>query len=206
MRHLKMLGLVVIAAIGLMAFAGAGTASATAVCTSTTTPECTGADMYGLGTSLHLSLVPGTSLKTTDTSGNVIATCNLSTILADQENTGSATETVKYSVTKVTWEGCSQTTDTIALGTLEIHWISGTHNGTGTYKGSEWTDMLFGVSCTYGTGTGTTIGTLTGGAAPTLNVETALNKTAGGFLCPSTIIWEATYLVTEPHAFFVTEK
>ncbi|MGN6275722.1 MAG: DUF6531 domain-containing protein, partial [Solirubrobacterales bacterium] len=63
--------------------------------------------------------------------------------------------------------------------------------------------VIFGVSCTYGTGTGTTLGTLKGGEEPLLSISASVPKTAGGFLCPSTATWSAEYVVTEPHALFV---
>lgn len=109
-------------------------------------------------------------------------------------------------VGSITQGGCSQTTDTISNGSLEIHYISGTHNGTVTGAGSQVTAQIFGVSCTYGTGIGTHLGTLTGGATPTLNVATTVTKTAGGFLCPSTAGWDAEFEVDSPHALFVTES
>jgi hypothetical protein len=71
-------------------------------------------------------------------------------------------------------------------------------------KGSQVTLNIFGVSCTYGTGEGTILGTITGGEAPELAINAALPKTAGGFLCPGTGVWNAKYIVTSPHAVHIT--
>src|SRR4029079_4170789 len=85
---------------------------------------------------------------------------------------------------------------------LEIKWTSGT-SGEVIGKETQWTLGIFGVSCTYGFGAGTTLGTITGGSAPLLAISTAIAKTAGGFLCPSTTTWDAEYVFTEPHAIYV---
>lgn len=205
MKYLKMLGLAAVSAMAFMAIVGASSASATVACTATTTPECTGTDMYGATTVLHSSLKTGTSAKLTGSGGEVIATCTGSTVKGDQENTGSSTETIGILVTELLWSGCNQTTDTVNPGTLELHWISGTHNATVTAKNAEVTVNIFGVSCTYGSGaTGLDIGTLIGGTAPELNIAANVTKTAGGFLCPGTAGWDAEYIVTEPHAVFFT--
>ena len=162
---------------------------------------------YGQNVVIDSSLItngPDGDAKLTDSSGNVIATCTGGTVKGAINNEGGATETVSGNISELTWTGCSQTTDTVANGSLEIHWIEGTHNGTVTGKGSQVTVQIFGVSCTYGTGNGTHLGTLTGGTAPVLTISTTVTKTAGGFLCPGTAGWDAEYIVTEPHALFVT--
>lgn len=196
MKHLKMLGLAAIAALGLMAFVGAGTASATTLFTDSAKTIA-----YPVGTVIHSTLKPETSAKLTDTSGNVIATCTKSTTKGKIEgsNTGAS---VGGNIEVLTWEGCSQTTDNVNLGSLSISWTSGT-SGTVTGKGSNVTLSIFGASCTYGTGEGTTLGTITGGSAPELVINATLSKTAGSFICPSTGRWDAEYIVTEPHALFV---
>jgi hypothetical protein len=204
MKHLKMLGLAAIAALGLMAFVGAGTASATTLST-----DAAGTVKYGVGTEIHSTLKSGTSAILETTSGETIATCTTSTV---KGSITTATGTwVIGSISALTWgepEGvggkCSQTTDSIAghLGTLEIMQTTG-DAGTVVGKGSEVTLELFGVSCVYGTSTGTTLGTITGGEAPELAINAILPKISGSFLCPSTGRWTATYVVTSPHAVHV---
>jgi len=192
MKHLKMLGFAAMAALGLMAFVGAGTASATTLATNSA-----GTVKYAAGTTFHATLETGTSTTWTDTSGNTIATCTVSTV---HGTIGTATGTwVGANIGTLTWENCSQTTDTVNTGSLEFMQTTG-DEATVVGKGSNWTQQIFGVSCTYGFGEGTTLGTMTGGEAPTLKITATIPKTAGGFLCPSTSIIHAAYIFTSPHA------
>jgi hypothetical protein len=81
-------------------------------------------------------------------------------------------------------------------------WTSG-NNGTVEGDETEITLSLFGVSCTYGAGTGTHLGTITGGSSPILSINTVVVRTAGNtFLCPGTTGWDLEYQLTEPHALF----
>jgi len=196
MKHLKMLGLAAIAAMGLMAFVGAGSASATTLFTSSnlTNP-------YAVGPEVHSTLTTGSTALLTGSGGEVLDKCTGSTVKGSISTaTGTA---VVGSIGTLTWENCSVTTDTVAGGSLEII-KTGTNEGEVRGKGSEVTVNIFGVSCTYGTGTGTKLGTLTGGSAPILKIAAVnLTKTAGGFLCPSNPGWDAEYTVTTPHAVFI---
>jgi hypothetical protein len=195
MKYVKMLGLAAVAAMALMAF-GAGTASATTLFTDQAKTI-----KYPKGTTLHSTLAAGNSATLTS-GGSTIATCTISTVHATQDNETGAT--VTGTVTKIVWEGCSQTTHTISTGKLHIsHIAGGATNGTVTSSGANVTVQIFGVSCTYGTGEGTHLGTLVGGASPHLTIATTVTKTAGGFLCPNTAGWDATYVVTTPHAAWV---
>jgi len=193
MKYLKMLGLAAVAAMALMAF-GAGTASATKLCTDS---ACT--TVYAAGTEIKSELVAGTSAALTS-GGSTIATCTSSGVAGTTSNKEGAT--VSGNISSLTWGGCSQTTHTVANGSLEIAWTSGS-NGTVTGKNSQVTVQIFGVSCTYGTGEGTHLGSITGGTSPILKITTTVAKTAGGFLCPSTAGWDAEYVLTSPHALYV---
>jgi hypothetical protein len=201
MKHLKMLGLAAIAAMGLMAFLGAGSASATVLCTTTDTPDCSAGWDYPAGTVIDFSMV-GSSI--TEAGSTILQTCTGGTIKGKTANTGSSSETVSVSLEQWTWTGCNTTVDATALGSLEIHWIEGTHNGTVTGKNSKWTTQSLGVTCTYGTGTGTHIGTVTGGAGSSWAISSTIPKIEGSFICPSKVSWTAEYVLTEPHALFVT--
>jgi hypothetical protein len=190
MKHLKMMGLAAIAALGLLAFVGAGTASADLYTDEAKTIK------YPIGTTIESSLVTGKSavLKSGST---VIATCTGGSVHGTTETeTGTVTGSVKKE--DLTWTGCSQTTHTVADGKLSIE-----SNGTVTSSGSQVTLGIFGASCTYGTQEGTTLGTLSSGAEPKLVIKANIPRVAGGFLCPSTGTWEAEYVVTAPHAVFV---
>jgi hypothetical protein len=191
MKHLKMLGLAAIAAMGLMAFVGAGTASATTLFTDSAKTV-----KYLKGTTFHWTLVPGTSWILTAPTGTVVTTCTSATIHGTTENETGATITSKIS--SLTWGGCAQTTHTIANGSLSIN-SAGEVTGVGT----QVTSAIFGTSCTYGTGTGTKLGTLTGGAPAKLKVNATVSRIAGGFLCPASGDWEGEFVVTAPHATFV---
>lgn len=207
MKHLKMLGLFAVAATVLMAFLGAGTASATVICkTVPTAGVCPEGWDYPTGTKGKASLEAHTSATLTDSSGNVLATCTGSTVEGTSANTGGATETVKSTLTSLTWEGCSQTTDTINPGSGQLHWISGTVNGTLTTIGTSVTLNIFGVSCTYGTGVGVDMGTTFGGESGTLTINVILPKVEGGFLCPSTARFTGKYVATEPTTAYVAER
>ena len=195
MKHLKMLGLAAIAALGLMAFVGAGTASATTLAT-----DSAGTVKYGTGQEIHSTLKTGTSAILETTAGEVVATCTGSTV---KGTIGTATGTwVTGNISSLTWSTCSQTTDTLTNGSLEIMQTSG-DAGEVVGKASEVTLTIFGVSCVYGPGAGTKLGTITGGEAPELAINAVLPKVSGSFLCPSSGRWTANYIVTTPHALHV---
>jgi hypothetical protein len=194
MKYLKMLGLAAIAAMGLMAFVGAGTASATTLFTNSnnTSP-------YPAGTTIHATLEPGTS-AILESGSTIIATCTSSTVHGDTTNeTGTW---IDGPITSLKFEECSQTTHVLATGSLEIM-DTGGNTGEVWGKGNSVTLGVFGTSCTYGTGEGVKLGTITGGQEPTLKIDATIPRTAGGFLCPSTGTWTASYLVTSPHAVYV---
>jgi hypothetical protein len=208
MKYVKMLGVAAVAAMAFMAFLGASSASATVLCATTTTP-C--GSVYGVNTEIDASLASGTSAVLRNTSGSIEDTCTTSTTKGVTESSGSSTTTVKGKVkvegeTKdLTFGGCEQTTDVLAGGELEIHWISGTHNGTLTAKEFQVTMTLVGVTCTFSAGTGTDLGTVTGGSMATMDVNAVVNKSAGSFLCPSTAVWEAAYTVTNPEPLWISQ-
>jgi hypothetical protein len=190
MKHLKMLGLAAIAALGLLAFVGAGTASAT-----TLFKDAAKTEAYGAGTEIKSTLAPGTSalLK----SGSVtIATCTESSVAGTTANATGVT--VGGEITSLTWGGCSQTTHTLANGSLSID-----SEGNVTGKGNSVTLGVFGTSCVYGTGEGVKLGTLTGGSPAVLKINAQIPRIAGGFLCPSPGTWTAEYIVTSPSPLYV---
>ena len=198
MKHLRTIALAVMAAMALMAF-GAGTASAT-------TLE-NGTEPFTHPTEIVASLT-GTA-RLTDSNGNLLDTCAGGGVSGPVTQTGSSTETVKGTVAAagLTWTGCTATTHTLQGGELEIHHIAGTSDGTVTGTTFEVT-VNIGVSCTYGLSTTDTmvhLGTLKGDDhTPVLDIEKTVVKRGGGFLCPGTAIWDATYHVTSPTGLTVT--
>jgi hypothetical protein len=195
MKNLKMLG-TAIAAMVLLGVAGASAAQAS---TSLYTDSAKTIP-YPAGTVVDLSLKSGTSTTLKDTSGSTLATCTGST--AKGKTASETGEAISVSLETLSWSGCSTTTNTLANGSLEIKWTSGS-SGEVIGRKTEWTVAIFGVSCTYGFGEGTKLGTIAGGEAPLLKVEAGVKKTAGSFLCPETATFAAEYVFTEPHAIYV---
>ncbi len=155
--------------------------------------------VYPKGTKIVASLVTGTSATLTS-GGSTIATCTGSTV--EGSTNAESGSPLSGGISKLTWESCNQTTHTVANGSLDITNIGKT-NGTVTGTGNSVTVGIFGTSCTYGTGAGTHLGTISSGAAPILKINATVPRVAGGFLCPSSGVWEAEYVVTSPHALYV---
>jgi hypothetical protein len=202
MKYLKMLGLAAVAAMALMAFLGAGTASATTLCTTTETP-CTGSWLITPTNDPHLvATQTGTGILQEDKTENAATyvSCTGSEMTALSTKTGNSTETPTGEVKTLSWSGCTSTVNTVALGTIEVHHIEGTDHGTVTSSGTEVTTNIIGVSCTF---KGTDLGTLTGGASPSMDIKATVDKTAGSFLCPPHATWTATYNITEPKPLYV---
>ena len=197
MKYVKTFGLVAMLALAWMAFAGS-TASATVLCKTTTTP-CGSA--YGVGTKIVSSLTGSSTLETLG--GTTINTCLATSIESEIQNSGSATATVSGPNISLIAGGCTNQTFTLKSGSLEIHHIAGTENGTVTGLLAEVTVVSSGVSCVYGAGSGTDIGTLFGGESPTIKIEGTVKKTSGGFLCPAENRWTGEYKVTEPTPLYV---
>ncbi len=202
------IGLAAVAAMALMAVVGAATASATQLDKVTSGGA---KDTLGVGSILHVTTAAGTTMNMTDTAGNPIDTCKESTVNGSITNAGGAAATVSSAITDLTWNTCTAPTATIAgsPGELEIHGITGTDNGTVTGKGTMITVKVFGVSCVYGTGTGTDLGILTGTTSPTSHATLAVNgiiheQEPTQFLCPDTGKWVGSYTVTTPTGLYVT--
>jgi len=188
MKHLKIIGLAVMAAAALMAFAGSASA---ATFTSPTGTEYTGA--------LSASLEGSALLK----AGFAEDTCTESTVsgkLTTNNETEASGATESVSFTK-----CSLTTTTLSSkGTLKV--AKGTHAVSGT--GVEVTVSALGTSCVYGLGAGTSLGTATnttvsGVDKVTLAITAKLEKISGGFACANPATWTANYIVTTPTSSFV---
>jgi hypothetical protein len=201
MKHLKVLGLVIAAAAVLAALTSAGAASATVLCKTSLTEGCgvSGWDYPG-GTSFDASLSSETTMVLRSTGGSLEDTCSGGTIRGDTENTGSVSETVRVTITETAYEGCSKPTKVLEPHcTGEFHWISGTDNATLTTTTCRWTvESLSGVSCVYSGGTGTNMGTATGGNPGVIDVNAVVNKAEGGFLCPADSVLELRYTITAP--------
>jgi len=202
MKYLKMFVLAAVAAAALMAFVGAGTASATVLCHTTSTP-C--AEKWKAGTEPRFTVKPGTAGIWKDTSGTVAAKCPEGELRGTITNAGSSTETVKASVpaSGLTWpgvEGCIKTV-TLEGGTIEVHAISGTDNGTVTVSGFKITISILGSSCIYGFGSeNADLGTLTanGSGNAVLDINTLFFKKEGGIACPLDLTWAEEFTQVQP--------
>lgn len=195
MKHLKMLAMVATAAIAGIAFTGASSASATSLYSGATT--------LGTGTVIDMSMT-GSSI---DESGStVLDTCTGGTIKGTIQNSGGVGKSVSLVVNELIWKECSKTTDTLNLGSLEIHWIEGTKNGTLTGSDAEWTSNTIFGTCVYGTAKALNIGTIMGSTtgSATINISTSVPKISGNFACPSTTLWTASYAFTSPSPLHVT--
>ena len=203
MKYVKMLGLAAVAAAALTAFVGAGTASATVLCKEGITTGCASAGKaYPAGTTVEASLEGSAELVA---GGFIEDTCTGSTIKGTTSTAGSSTTTVSGNATSLTWSNCTFPTTTTKLGSLEIHWISGTDNGTLTASGFEVTiHQLFG-DCVYSSGANNDLGTVKGGNPATIAIKTSVTG-GGAFGCPSTATWTAAYTVTAPKPLFVSSS
>jgi hypothetical protein len=207
MKHAKKLGLGLVVA-ALMAFLGGTSASATVLCKTSLAEGCAASGWdYSTGTKFVASLRAESTTFERSTGGAIERTCAASTITGELENTGSTAEAIKIWVTGLTFGECSRPAKVLATGTLEIAWNEGTDNGTLAGKGFEITiEPVGGVSCVYSFGSGTTLGTVTGGSPATIDVNAVVNKKSGSFLCPSDSIWEMSYVITEPKPLYVSNN
>lgn len=201
MSYVK-ISLTAVAALFVMAFIGGSSASATVLCSTTTTP-CSA--KWPAGTVLEFSLAPGTSSKLTYTNGEPYMTCTGSTIGDKLTNAGSSTTTPAGPIETLTWSSCTFPNITTLKGGLEVHHITGTHNGTVTTTGETKVTFqtLFFGSCVYGTTAGTHLGTLTGTTATRTDAVFAANTIVKKLIgseaaCPETSKWTAEYTLTKP--------
>jgi hypothetical protein len=184
---------------------GPASAQATVLCATTSTP-CN--NRWVKETEIDLQLEIGESFKLKNTVGELEVECRTSTLKLFTKNNGGAAETVVGSVTaaNIKWGLCSATTDTIAGGEIEYHWITGTDNATLTGKGIKVTFNEVGVSCVYGFGAGIDIGTFTGGVIPRVHLNAIATKQEGSaFLCPTDEVMTGEY-ESDPMNMYAEEK
>jgi hypothetical protein len=196
MKHLKMFGLLVVAAISLIALPVDTAAAGPNFCTVQESP-CPEANRWATGTELDLSLASGKSSLLTDTESEQIDTCTGSTAQGKLEKA----EPITGPIESLTWSGCTFTTKTLKPGRLEVEHIAGTHNGTVRADGTAEVTIstVFFGSCIYGPSGGADLGELKEGKPATFVANAVLRKFTGSNLaCPETAKWTATYTLTEP--------
>jgi hypothetical protein len=215
MKHRMLLGLGAIAVAASIAAVGAGSAAATetALCNSPTTnpteqsAECKDQHLWKAGTEIHavsetFLIIELGFLGTVE--------CPESTIFATTEKTTAKplpANLVLLNFGTLTKCGESNVT-TIEYGKLNIENIDQpavTHNGTLTFTATRIKIDRLGLECVYALGDA---GTLTGGAEKslgTIDLSGTLQKTGGGFLCPSqNVKMLGFYKVTSPFALWVS--
>jgi len=207
MKHLKTLALAAVAACALMAFTGAGPASATVLCYTKLEVElCPPAERWPAGTILHFSLTSGVSSTWRETNepegeGEVLETCNASTLQVKTENSGGAIETVKAPIIEWTLKTCAWPASITPKGSFEIHKIVGTANGTITANQEirMTIDPHFFGSCVYALSGGESLGDITEGKPAIFHVNAVVHRVEGfSVFCPTTVVWTATYTLTSP--------
>lgn len=191
MKHLKMLGLLVVAAASLMAFASS--ASASPVLTWPAGTEYTGV-LEATGTS---TLTLKASVFTETCTGSTVS----GHVEVNQEGAGGGH--AKGPITTLSFSGCGGEVPPVTLATGEL-----TVNDSGEVFdiGSEVTVRKIGVTCVYGGGAGTKIGTLNPGQTATISISASLPKVAekSGGLCAANAAWTGTYKVTSPDGLLIT--
>ena len=195
MKHVKILGLLAMAAASLMAFAGS--ASAAPTLTSPKGTEYTG--------ELHMTLEPGTSLVL---KAGIEWSCTESTVKGKVEVNNETEVEGKNSI----WSfgNCTKDTNVRLPGSLTI-----TNAGTVFTKNSRIeiveTTIFGNITCFYGAETKSVdIGTLTDssvtGSTATLDLSTTeLQREAGSntSFCNERATWTGKYLVTTPDQLFL---
>jgi hypothetical protein len=199
MKHVKLLGLAVLAGALLMAIVGSGTAiGATNFCTTQESP-CPEANRWAAGTTLDFTVKSGTSAALVTTTGEALDTCTGGTVKGKMEKA----EPVTDSIESLTWTGCTFPTTTTKLGKLEVTNSATAHNGTvkaDSEIGVTINGGFFG-SCIYGVTAGTDLGELKEGKPATFVANAVAERLTGSALaCPETAKWTAEYTLTEPSA------
>ncbi|HET7508990.1 MAG TPA: hypothetical protein VFJ65_01950 [Solirubrobacterales bacterium] len=200
MKYVKMLGLAAITAAALTAFVGAGTASATVLCKNNlNTNVCS--ERYSVGTKIEGKLV---GVGKMDTSFKTIE-CNKGSASGTLEKEGSATST-PFGGGVGTLEECNCEVKIIKNGTLEIHWIEKSDNGTLTSSGAEATvscNTIFGnVHCIYASNN-THAGVLVGGNPATEEFAVNAPRLTTSGLCAEQGTLTGKYEVTSPKPLYI---
>ncbi len=211
MKHMKVLGLAVLAAVTAMAIVGSGTASATTLCKEKA-ETCPEGKRYPAGTKVKAQLKKGTEavLKTS------VGTIKCKGSRAAGKTTKESGEPLPGLQEEMTFEECVFGTGTACTIKVEhLPWlIQGTEiepgNGFVTVSsdgfGIPQTHVECGsfVNCTWGDEKITLDGE---GGAPAVErlLEVELVRISG-FICPTTAKATAEYEVTEPSPVFVSAK
>jgi len=185
MKYVKILGLLAVAAAALMAFAG--TASATSV-TETTGGAAATPTIHAVNEGGHVTLA------------NPIANISCSSTVSGAVESHGSGIAASGNIGELLFTGCTNSWHVTATanGSLEVNWTSG-HSGLLTSKNAKVDTTRLGVTCVYGTGAGTAIGTVTGGSPATLKIEASIPIVAAessGLCGTGNAKWEGSYVTT----------
>jgi len=194
MKHLKMIGLALVAAAAFMAFAGS--ASAAPTLTSPAGTAYTGT----------LTATASSSLLLKATFANV--TCTSSTV-SGTISTNNETHAAG-NISTLSFSNCG-TNDVTSLKNADNTFGQLTVNQKGEVFGSNSRVTILntttGAHCIYGTTINTKLGTLTGGKPATMTISASLPYNAESkssqFVCGSTGSWSGSYTVTVPGELYV---
>jgi hypothetical protein len=199
------------AAVAALALVVAGTASATVLCkTNASTATCGAPNHVKAGETIEAALEGLNQAVFEDMNNNVKEKCPSSVIRGTTENTGSATETVKWKVPAIelSFSNCGTTTiNNSAAGKIEMEWIPKTDNATLKATGFKIETNPFGSEwCIYEFGaTSTDIGVLKGANAASISVNAVIPRVNTCSFGPNPIRLTGTYTVREPNPLYVTQ-
>jgi hypothetical protein len=187
MKHLKMLGLLVMAAAALMAFASSASAN----------PILTGPKGEEYTSTLSASLEGSALLK-----AGIEDTCTASTATGTVSTNN--TTHAKGTLSGLTFTNCTQHTTVEKAGSLTIN-----DKGEVFSENSRVKVQITGIaSCWYGAETGAVkIGTLTFGHPATMDISTTTlqrQPPSDTFWCASTGTWTGNYKITTPSGLTLT--
>ena len=200
MKYVKQLGLLMFAAIIVAALAGVSTATATVLCKNNlNTENCS--ERYPVGTEFKTANVGSITMH----AGFKTVECKKASGEGKLESEGSSM-TTPWGKGTGTYGECNCEVKVLTTGTLEVHHIAGTDNGTVTFNGSEVTvtcASIFGnVHCIYITER-TDTGPVTGGNPAIVHIEANIPRKATNALCDEEAVLTATFEVTAPKPLYV---
>jgi len=175
MKLKRTFGIALLVASTLMALTG--TVLATPNLTSPSGTDYTGP--------IHETLTGTWTLK-----GGVEASCTGATRVFDIDL--NETNHIQGQVTSTSFSGCTGTVDVLKTGSLSAE------NGALSGSGMEVTVTQFGINCVFGTGTGTSLGTMVAGSSAETVESAMLPKISGSFLCATSATVNAKYKITSP--------
>lgn len=177
MKPGRIFRLALLAATMLVALTGS--ASATPLYTSPSGTEFTGA--------IHETSTGSWTMK-----AGVEASCSGATRVWDIDT--NETNHAAGEVTSFSFSGCAGTVDVLSKGSLSVG-----ENGALSGSGQQITITQLGISCVYGTGTGTSLGTVVAGSPAEVLESATLPKQSGGAFCATSGSVAARYKITSPN-------